>query len=255
MSSVKWGIAFAAAALVISTAVGIVSTVSAGHIILRALIFAVIFFGLGIGSRVLINNYFPELLSLDEADGQANRLRVDITLGNSLESDSLAVPEMYNNSKDSKELGNIEDLLSGSFRVLPEEGIDRKREGDYNDIGGELNDEFKILKPVETVRYKSSSFTPSINDSDDLGALPDLGAMAMAFSSDSEPDYSAAFGKGNESAGSPSGGILEAMEVPSFNEAEAAPQYKKRGEPKPLNGDFAPKELAEGIRTILTMEK
>ncbi len=254
MSSIRWGIIAAVLALVVSVTLGIISGVGAGYIILRASIFTVVFFGLGIGLRILMNNYFPELLYFgDDPAKQADMQqgsRVDITLGSGdLENDGeYAVPEMFRDSEKSNELGNIEDLISGAFRVMPEKGIDPRREDDYNDKSGTSIDEFKAFEPAETVRYKSVGFTPSFgSDSDDLGALPDLGALATAFSSSAEPQDSTALG-------SITGGLEELESMPSFGAAEPAP-YQKKNTPKPLKGDFDPKELADGIRTILNTEK
>jgi hypothetical protein len=141
------------------------------YIFIRAIIFMVVFFGLGLGVRILVNNYFPELLYFeDEPAPQSDSFepgqRINITLGNIYD---YAVPEMYRNAPDAKELGNIEDLISGAFRPpaapesrqefrqeAPSEGIDRKPEGDYNvpsddfgDLSGGSSD-FSFSEPAET---------------------------------------------------------------------------------------------------------
>ena len=255
MFNFKWGLIASAAALIISIVLGIISGVAIFHIIIRALIFAVVFFGLGIGIYMLINSFFPELLSMDEgASEQAGfdqpGSRINITLDNAGE---YAVPELYRNSGEPQELGNIEDLVSGAFKpriVEPSfqtegfEGIDQKGEDDYNSMGGDQdagNQEgfkFQDLASFEETpnENKAPVFTPIFgDDSAGLGGLPDLDSMAMAFSSDfGDPPVQA---------------------HPQTSEDEKPSQYNKGNKPQPLKGDFDAKELAEGIRTVLKKEK
>jgi hypothetical protein len=276
VSSLKWGINFAIAALVISVLLGIIFDVRSLYIFLRAVIFTVVFFGLGFGLNIVINNFFPDLLYFDEQEtpvqesfdtGETTGHRVSITLGNVGE---YAVPEMYRNSPDAGELGNIEDLIAGIFKPKGEptamafkEGIDRSSEEDYN-VGGsgsfEPEPAIPEFKPVtapqrdETVLFHKPSFTPSFgDDSDDLTALPDLGAMAGAFSSRDEGAEPFAFSGGPGFEPAPALG-----EVP-----QAAPdigggddqEYNKGNKPQPLEGDFTAQELAKGISSILAQDK
>ena len=83
--------------------------------------------------------------------------------------------------------------------------------------------------------------------------------MAKAFSS---------FGSGGSvparpasSAGNSSAGAVpqDAAFMPSVEIEEApeqsAPRYNKGNKPEPMKGDFSPKELAEGIRSVLSKDK
>ena len=259
MSSIKWGIVSAGAALIISITLGIVFGVNPARIFLRGLVFMVVFFGLGIGVRIMLNNYFPDLLYLGEESGREITFeqpgsRINITLGGMSE---YAVPETYKESEDSQEMGNIEDLISGSFRVRSE-GIDRRREEDYNDQRGDAAEDQEDIRfndpmPSETVSFKKPVFTPSFVDgSDGLEGLPDLGSMAMAFSTEGESSGSGSmpFGFGEDL----SFGDDVAPERQPINEG-ARTQYRKGNKPQSLQGDFNPKDLAEGIRTVLSMDK
>jgi hypothetical protein len=269
VSSIKWGVTAGIAASIISTALGVFFGVGASYILIRAVIFLIVFFALGTGLRVLINNYLPELMYFDNDSSPKISFeppppgsQINITLGGIGE---YAVPEMYRDSKDSGELGNIEDLISGVFTVRssfesneidadraytpepPSRGIDLRMEDDYNTQDGGFSagpQEFMNFsapeppKPSKPVKFEKPVFTPVFgSDSDDLGALPDLGSMATAFSTGFDAE--------------------EATAMPHLGGEEAEPaqmQYNKGNKPQPLKGDFNPKELAEGLRTVLSKD-
>jgi len=270
VSSIKWGVTLGIIAAIISSVLGVISGVVMTYILIRAVIFLFVFFALGTGIRVMIDNYFPELLYFD--DGSDSKITFDqpdshinITLGGIGE---YAVPEMYRDSRDSQELGNIEDLISGNFKVHSafepnvvdstpaasehgSEGIDLKREDDYNitrDSFSAMPQEFVSFQEPEPesgpesetskpVTFEKPVFTPVFgDDSGDLGVLPDLGSMATAFSTGFD--------------------VEEATAMPHLGD-EAEPsqmQYNKGNKPQQLKGDFNPKELAEGLRTVLSKD-
>jgi len=258
VSNIKWGITAGLFAAIISVALGVISGVLMSYIIIRALVFLFVFFAFGAGIRALINSYFPELLyANNEPDSdigfdQPAGSQVNITLGGN--TSEYAVPEMYKNSGDSGELGNIEDLISGNFKVRSEfesndtassgwehgsEGIDLGREDDYNVGGVSFSAEPQEFASFQTPESSQAApekpvFSPVFGgDSDDLETLPDLGSMATVFSTGFDTD--------------------EATAMPHMgDEAESSQvQYNKGNKPQPLKGDFNPKELAEGIRTVL----
>ena len=257
MINFRWGFLAGMAALVLSIVLGVSSGVNILHIILRALIFTVVFFGFGTGIWILINNFLPELLSSDDVPEESDvperpGSRVNITLDNNK---GFAVPEMYRNSGDPEEVGNIGDLLSGTFRsssaasAKPEpsaSGMDLNGEDSYTYEGrgglGSLTQDSSGLQdaaPLSIANFDMSSFTAPVftpsfgDDSAGLGGLPDLDAMAGSFLSGSEgnPDLASSL----ESAGP----VRDSM----------------GNKPQPLKGDFNPKELAQGIRTVLNKEK
>jgi hypothetical protein len=246
VSNLKWGFILGSAALVISVSLGIISGVNPLYIFLRALLFTAVFFGMGVGLRVLVDNMFPELLLVNEDPSQMNfeqpGSRVDITIGNARD---YAVPEMYKNPDGSQEMGNIEDLLSGAFKPRPTEssrqsGIDRSQENDYNIQGSSQISAFDSQgsEHSQEALFQRPSFTPSLgDDSEGLGGLPDLDSMAGAFSSG---------GFALETAAPAQAQSLEAEEPEK--------KYNKGNKPQPLEGDFNPQELAQGIRTVLSRD-
>jgi hypothetical protein len=265
VAGIKWGIVLGIIAAVISIVLGVIFGVRINYIVKNAVIFLIVFFALGAGARIIINHFFPEILYIsDESDPKISfeqpGSQVNITLGGTGE---YAVPEMYRESRDSQELGNIEDLISGNFRTrasyepnMPEaapaalgrglEGIDLKMEDDYN-IGGDSfgsgSQEYTSFQEPEPSNSKPAAsekpaFTPVFGgDSDDLGALPDLGSMATAFSTGFDE--------------------MEATAMPHLaDETDSSKtQYNKGNKPQPLEGDFDPQELAQGIRTVLNKDK
>ena len=245
MSNFKWGFLAGAIALVVSFSVGIISGANILNVILRAFIFGVMFFGFGFGIRILIYNYLPEILSVVNDDEEEDTLskpgsKVDITLDSTRD---FAMPEMYRNPNKPEEVGDIANIVSVEPEPVsrdsePSAGIDQKQEEDYN--YGVVSAPAVQTTATETggQDYESKpdapAFTPSFGSgSSDLGGLPDLDAMAGAFISG-----------GGQTSSAPSA-------EPGWSPSKA-PEGDKA---KPMEGDFNPKELAEGIRTILAKEK
>jgi hypothetical protein len=268
----RWAISFAIFAFLVSVGLGLISGVTVWLAIVRGIVFATFFFGLGFALRFLVTNYFPELfLPRDATESQypeekkppIENMTIDAT-------GEYAVPELYKAPGGPNELGNIEDLISGTFIPLSE-SVDRMEEGGYNERGyqseveskyntsigadletmnfqdmfGEVVSDFGEPKAVQTAEKKD--FTPSLgDDSDGLGGLPDLDSMATAFggvSSSSDSGGISSFGIDEESAPADHGNI------------ESSESRYIGNKPQPLKGDFNPKDLARGISTVLTKEK
>jgi len=277
VSSFRWGLVSSLCAIFISVSLGILFGVNPVHILVRALVFGAIFFGFGFGLRFLINSFFPDLLENDDEsvaqDPEQGEHKIDITLDSSGE---YAVPELYKSSGDPQEMGNIEDLISGVFRPRNSDddrhvhqmnttGIDAGFKAGYNGFGGiqdipnSENDNLQDLSvfdktPAEKPAAEIPHFTPSFGDTDGLGGLPDLDMMARAFSS---------FGGDPVAASAASAAVQVPQEAPSpvqpamapIEEIEEAPSHYATGnKPQALEGDFDPKSLAQGIRTVLSKD-
>jgi len=200
----------------------------------------------------------PDLIASGDDNKEGDAImrpgsRVNITLDSNK---GFAVPEMYRNSGDSEEVGNIGDLLSGAFRpaVSSESetsfgGMDLGSEDNYNYEGsgsGSQNQESSGFQDAPHNSGAGSSampaFTPSFGgDSAEWGGLPDLDAMAGSFlsggSDDPIPDVAAS---GPVAGPAPA---LGPVREPMGNKAQ------------PMKGDFDARELAQGIRTVLSKEK
>jgi hypothetical protein len=289
MSNFKWGLISAICALIISILLGIVSEVGAIHIFVRALIFSAVFFGVGFSLRFVLDSFFPELLTMDDEEESLSESDSDGHISIAMDSmGEYAVPELFNKQGNSQEIGHIDDLVSGVYRRRSAEddfaanedrreypnldfsmpggrGIDRNNEAGYNsgvieDIPfGENEAEKPAMHSASSAFEKPAGdkrstekpaaiqpqFTPSLGDDSGLGGLPDLDMMAMAFSSNySDTPVSAASSHSAFSA--PSAHPVEEFEPDRS-------QYKGN-KPQTLQGDFDPKSLAEGIRTVLSKE-
>jgi len=177
--------------------------------------------------------------------------RIDITLDNNRD---FAMPEMDRNSGNPDEVGNFGDLLSGAYRPAPTGadnpfgGMDLGGEDNYNEEGsgfGSQNQEssgFQDSAPRNSgtgssaiPAFASSFGAPSFgDDSSEWGGLTDLDAMAGSFLSGNTEDSSPA---------------------PAVPDTTGPTRDPKGNKAQPLKGDFDAKELAQGIRTILSKEK
>ena len=235
MLNLKWGFVSALAAFVLAFAISLLLgradlTIAA----LRALSFAALFFLLGTGAWVLINSYIPELL-FPEAhkdpvgnlfSGETTGSRINITLG---DTSGAALPEQSGDGHSINDVEDIADLVSGKFRPTARH-IDQKSPNSYN----EGADEFTPL-PGNFAEVNNEEGESSINFNSFLpigSEMADLGANSDPFSLASD----------NSSAEEPNNPFL--------------PERKVSGnKPTEFEGDFSPKEIAAGIRTVLEVDK
>jgi hypothetical protein len=249
--NVKWGVYAAGAALLLAFTTSLaLGQASFGVAILRALAFAGIFFILGTGAWTLINNYMPELLFPETNDAAANIFgtepsgsgspdsqsygsHVNITLG---EGSDAALPD--NNGADPDEVGNISDLVSGAVNPAEEakrqRGLDGISESSYNGIAEETAITMAgFAEPVPAPTAEEGGGFSMNFDSFALGGGP-TGLEPFGDSFSLPPDSGAA-----------------AKEDDVF-----VPERKVMGNtPMALEGDFNPKDIALGIRTVLETDK
>jgi hypothetical protein len=250
VSTIKWGTIAAIGAFFISLFLGTLSGNQFLRTFLTAFVFGLIFFGVGFGVRIMINNFFPELMFTGNSQSESDisyaqePAHASIALENSGE---YAVPEMYRIPGKTPELGNIEDLISGVFAPR-KESVDSRPEEVYN------NREEEASPPPVAVPSLPQMFTPSFGDDEGLGGLPDLDLMATAFSAVSGdgsrmPEASASLAGSDDffySAPEP----VQKEEEPGLDRT----QYKGN-KPQQLEGGFDAKEIAQGIRTVLSKDK
>jgi len=156
-----------------------------------------------------------------------------------------------------------------------EQGIDRISKNGYNDNsgGGASFIETNVYESFSTAAAKApagtkaaerTQFSPSFGDDDSgLGGLPDLDMMARAFSS--APGSAPPAGVMQQSSSVPSSSVSEFIPTPVpgnpafsqtagvFSAEEADTRKRNAGnKPQTLQGDFDPKQMAQGISTILS---
>jgi hypothetical protein len=219
----KLGGIVAGIAFILSLLIGLLSRTILPTLIIRPLIFAALFFIIANLIYMLINRYLPELLEHDAGPKEEIIMpgsQIDIM------EDNPTVPgSIYARPDDSEEsMGDISSLVNSpagsrareSTPTLNFEGIDQSSQNEYTEQG-------------------NSSAASGGGGSFDM--LADLESLAGAFVSSS----------------------VEKAEVTEEYDGLAdglVPARAASGnKPSKMEGDFDPKEMAQGIRTILKKEE
>jgi hypothetical protein len=246
---VKWGIYAGVLALLLAFTISIfIGQAGFAVSILRGLGFAALFFVLGVGAWTLINTFIPELLFPEANDAAANIFGsessglqssdsgsygsyVNITLGD--RSDA-ALPD--SNGPDSDEVGNIADLVSGAVDPAEEakrkRGLDEISENSYTNSGEDTIPPLNGVAEPLPAEGEGGGFSMNFDNFALGGGLVGLEPFGDSFSL---PDDS--------------GGT-------SKEEVFSLPERKVTGnKPMTLEGDFNPKDIAAGIRTVLETDK
>jgi hypothetical protein len=225
LSGIAAGIGF-----ILSFLLGIVTGAGLPLLLIRALIFAVLFFVLASIGYGAVNMYLPELLNhTGEEPGLGSQ--VDISIGDEGDQDS----------EISLEAGSVGEGLdefvenpgdSGENRdSLPKNTLDQSGEDGYTEKGS-LEDG---PRPLQAALPAELNFSADEIDSVDI--LPDLDSISGSFSAGLVPA-----GGGGESA-------MGASPVGSFDYTG-----KTSAEKAGLDGDFNVQEMASAIQTILKRE-
>jgi hypothetical protein len=216
---------FAGAGFVLSFLVGLVSGAHFPLILIRALVFALIFFALASAGYGAVKLYLPELLSGNSGGEPVLGAQVDISVGD----DDDGILGISLESHDVAEGLNDFSENPGDSGI---DALDQTFEGGYTEEGR-----------VEELAGSSRPALPedpgfSSGETDSVDMLPDLDSMSGVFSDGSVP------AKGGESSGtgSPAG---------SFGGMGASGGHANK---KSLDEDFNVQEMASAIRTILKRE-
>ena len=221
-------------------------------LIIRPVLFAVLFFILSVAIQFLVSQFLPELLEEgvpDESAAPFPGSRINITEGDSPLSaqgftPNLSMPSFMSDESSEGSIGDISNLLekNATVRVSAGEGvpagIDQNGQEGYNQTG-EVED---LLEPdVNPEDFKGSNASsgqaavPSAApNADSVDFLPDLESMAGAFM--------------------PAAGNAESDTI-EYSVSTPSPRSKSGGKAPAWSGDFNAKELAAGLRTVLNKEK
>ena len=266
MFDLKYSGIFAAVAFIFSFFIGLISRSTMPLLIIRPLIFAVIFFALSALIKILISRFLPELLGDGASDegGFTPGSRINI-LEEDTSSDSSALAEGFisgalgqasgakpDDSED--DLGDISEL-SGRIGFSADageslSGIDQNAKEGYTDKGAsgdsvepDFSSMFGTAPSASSQEMtagtganvgagtKAGAKKESSSGSDD--SLPDLDSMAEAFMSESSDHGSDA----SEYSGPVS---------PKKSSSDKTPKWTE---------DFSGKEIAMGIRSVLKKDK
>ena len=263
MFNIKWGGIAAGVAFALALALSLLlGQTSLPIALLRAVIFAALFFGLGIAAWLLISTFIPDLLSSPGAGDIATHLfstgnagsRVNITVD---DTHNAALPEQERGAPG--EPGDFNDLFTPKdIDQTPATGYTEEGEADGLASGNEfaaVAGEFG----VETEEFAAAFGDDDLNEKGEEEEEP--GEFSMDFS---------AFVPGGLGGGDGDGGGGEtdesASDLDSFSFFpdgagsgtldEPAPERKvSRNKPMKLEGDFNAKEIAAGLRTVLEKDK
>jgi hypothetical protein len=235
ISAIAAGIAF-----VVSFLLGLLSGASLPFLIIRPLIFGVLFFVIAAVVYFLVSHFLPELLDesgpepLEMDDALSPGSKINITEEEPAGAGAVAYAAPEDDSEDN--LGDISDLLGGRRAAKPLEadspGLDHYDKDGYTRSGA-------IPAGVSGGGNSTGSrgVTPKpvmASDSGDLvDLLPDLDSMAKAFLPNSGE---------------------EGMDTTEYSTSDGPLKRPAGGRGRKMDGDFNPKELAAGIRTILKKE-
>jgi hypothetical protein len=253
MFNAKWGIICGGVAFVLA----FISSLLFGHTnlpvaLIRGGGFAALFFGLGAGIWVLVSVFIPELLNAADDDvgnvfsKKATGARVNITLDDTPDAAlPPALPDAGMEAADTDDVGDFNDLVSESLNPKPKRDIDQSPATGYTQK--EEREEF--------IPAFDSSLDTSIGISLDSVKVEGLGDFSMDFGA-----FVSEGGKGDDSdpfadpfAFMSGSGDLAGKEEAS---SSSAPQRKSSSnQTAQLQGDFDPKEIAAGIRTVLEKDK
>jgi hypothetical protein len=240
MFNLKWGVIFGGAAF----ALALITSLTLGQTTLlvalvRALCFMILFFGIGIGAWAVIVIFIPDLLPTgsphDDAvanvfSGESAGSRVNITLDD--ESDA-ALPDTDYDSPESGEVGHFSDLIADSISSGANitEDVDETPNAGYTGGTEDLAPAFENIK---------------LSGPGDFSL--DFGAFVLDGSDDGEAG-------GTDSSAGSSSPFSGGGSFGDFDDTPApAPKTSSGNKPMKLEGDFDPKEIAAGLRTVLKKE-
>ena len=242
MFNLKFSGIIACIAFIFSFLLGIIGRSTMPMLLFKPFIFAFVFFMISILVRLIVGHFLPELVEENDFGEEPYQpgSRVDITdddsadystgaLGGSGGETTTAAPGFSfigarpDDSEDG--LGDISDLArkSSFTSSIGEEypmGMDQNREDSYTEGGGDRGSQVKVQKAGGGEVYNPDE------------TLPDLDSMAGVFmpsSSDGEPE-----------------GSEHTSHSPLKKPSSSAPAWTE---------DFNAKEMAQGLRTVLSKEK
>jgi len=252
MFNIKWGGVSAGAAFAVALLISLIFGQTGLTVaLLRAVVFAALFFGLGLATWSLINSFIPDLLSPSPEGGDiASKLfatgaagtRVNITVD---DTQNAALPE------GGGDVGNFNELFT------PKEDIDQIPAASYTEEGEE-----GVFAPIADDGFTSAFADDDLDTSLSGEGDEDSGEFSMDFSAFVPGGLDEGDGDGDAAGGAETSADMDSFSF--FPEAggsgifdePAVPERKvARNKPKQLEGDFNAKEIAAGLRTVLEKDK
>ena len=269
MFNLRIGGIVAGAAFVLSFLIGLVSGSGMPMLLLRPLVFAVLFFVIAGIVYFLVMHFLPELTERGDSREELTLRpgsRIDITEGDITPGDVApgavlpamqppVPPRMFPGAQadESEEgLGNISDLVGGSTAFPASEGgaqagMDQNAQDSYTGDDGIRS--FSAPEPWSPATQPVFSGGTDPAPSREAFEPRDIPAAGASSSVDSLPDLDSMAG-----AFMPASGDSE-TDTTDFSVSTPSPRSSSSNKAPAWAGDFNAKELASGLRTILNKEK
>jgi hypothetical protein len=257
MFNAKWGIICGGPAFVFAFIISLLlGHTSLPVALIRGGGFAALFFCMGAGIWALVNVFIPELLAAQNDDvnnvfsKRATGARVNITLDDSDTVFSAALPDTGVGAAGDDEVGNFKDLLSRSTNSKRD--IDQKPAAGYTEQEGQREQQEEFTSVFDS--SLDASLGGSIENSLDGVKVDGLGDFSMDFGA-----FVPEGGKGGSDPLMDPFSFMPGTDDPMGAEEVSAPAAPQRssssGKTAELQGDFNPKDIAAGIRTVLEKDK
>jgi hypothetical protein len=193
--NLKFSAYFAGSAFAIATLTGALAGVGFGAILLRAVIGAIVFAGIGYGSYIVISARLPELLSggaatssTAQADGYGQN--VDIVVDDDGEEDELPAAEEPDAAESDRAAGAEQTAEAGTSQAHGDEDEPGDLEEVAEDVESPAGGGDELVEEVEEVAAAPADSTASAKsesedvDENSVDALPDIGGFAGDFESE-----------------------------------------------------------------------
>ena len=284
MFGIRINLIVAMAAFILSLLLSVVSRASMPVLILRPLVFGIIFFALSVAVKFLINQFLPELMQGADPDVSNDIFtlgsRVNITEGEIPDSPQAytsgiegggapvdsTMPAFMKGEESADELGDISDLLKRRPAPRPQSeetspevktGMDQNAEAGYNGVVQlEEFPETEALSflgndaPVpDAFSAPSQAPAPSQEPASAGGDLPVEEPTGIPDSVDFLPDLDSMAGAFMSASPGEGSGTIE------YSNSTPAAKPSSGNKSAAWSGDFNAKDIASGLRTVLNKDK
>jgi hypothetical protein len=240
----KLSAGIAGTAFILSLLIGAISGASFVLVLLRALFFAALFFGLGFGAHQLISRFLPELLGPLETENtevdSGLGSRIDLVVGDEGERPMAEVKDAAERLRKRPTVENEEEEAEEIEAFMPIDGVTQAAaatEAEKSDVAGlDQGTEGRYTQQRDAGglalegKGVEAALPPGLID--DVDVLPDLESMTDSFVSPL---------------------VEEATERSSGESFPSRPSSTSRS--SEIGGDFDPREMASAIQTILKRDQ
>jgi len=239
VSGIAAGVAF-----VLSLVIGLMSGTAFSAILLRAFVFALVFFALSGLGFWLVSRYLPELLGGAEAGGGGDIDDFDISVPGSRVNISVGETPVEGAfpGDASEDLDNIDGKSSAGSNTADNNTAFFSEPADLQTAGSQAESSQVENSPLD--QEKKTEYNQKGDFTDDIGSLVD----PETFEKEMEEEL--------PDMGNIGEGFAESEQSMEAENFDAPPEPRRSSSKKPaLADDFNPKELAKAIQTVLKKDE